>query len=216
MEQLTPSQQEIWGFILDYYRAQDSFPDYKTIQQECDITHLNSVYQYLSFLVEKNYLEKWGPGTYRIHPSKISFLYEHTGDAGIPILGRITASGMREAIEEPLGSIPIQLTNRTRDTFALEVYGPSMIGAGIDDGDFIILEKRSTLNNGEIGAIRYQGETTLKRIAREKDKLIMKPENDQFDPIVIEPDEFEDISIIGGYVGKATNRPAGWNLFLRR
>lgn len=215
MEQLTPSQQEVWNFILKHYRSQDTFPDYKTIQQECDITHLNSIYQYLSFLVEKNYLEKWGPGTYRIHPSKVSFLYENTDNSGIPILGRIAASGMKEAIEEPLGVIPIQLTNRARDIFALEVTGPSMNGAGIDDGDFILLEKRNTLNNGEIGAILYQGETSLKRISRENGKLIMKPENDQFESIVIEPGEFEDISIIGGYIGKATRQPEGWELFLQ-
>lgn len=215
MDHLTPRQQQVWDYIIRYYREEGYFPELKTIQSGLGFKHINSVHQFMSYLVDKKYLEKKDRGFYRIHPAKYHLLYENDAAEGIPILGRIAASDLREVIEESLGSIPVELTRPKEDTFALQVAGPSMTDAGIEDGDYILLEKRSMLAEGEIGAIRYQGETTLKRISRKEGKIILQPENERFDPIVIDPDEFEEVSIIGRYVGKATKEPGGWQLFLK-
>ncbi len=76
----------------------------------------------------------------------------------------------------------------------------SMKNAGIYDGDFVILMD-SDIKDGDIGAVLYNGETSLKRIYYDDNGLRLEPANDEYDDIIIEPDIFEDVRVIGKYVG---------------
>jgi repressor LexA len=216
MSQLTKAQTKIWNFLITYYSSEGHIPDYQLIQEEFGFKHHNSVYQYFQALVKKGFLKKDGQGSFKIHPSKEYYLEEQTRNS-IPILGQIAASGMQEAIEEPLGLIPVILTGkRPSKLFSLQVVGPSMSSAGIYDKDYVLLERKPELNNGEIGAIRYQGETTLKRYWRENNQIRLAPENKHFDPIVISPGEFEQVTVIGRYVGKAHTDGNQWHITIQR
>ena len=108
-----------------------------------------------------------------------------------PLVGRI-AAGM--PIERCENNETLDLTSmfgprigQRDETFALEVEGDSMRDEGILDGDFVLVQKRSTASNGErVVALLPDGETTLKTFFKEPDGSIrLQPANPEFKPIVV-------------------------------
>ncbi len=98
------------------------------------------------------------------------------------------------------------------DVLALKVEGDSMVDAGILDGDYAIIRRQNTVEEGEIAAVIINGEGTLKRWScnsqgrfgfdpNRKTSISLLPENDNFDPIEITEDEGKDVLVIGKYVG---------------
>ena len=94
------------------------------------------------------------------------------------------------------------------DVLALKVEGDSMVNAGILDGDYAIIRRQSTVEEGEIAAVIINGEGTLKRWttrhgsgADREMSISLRPENENFDPIEITEGEGKDVLVIGKYVG---------------
>ncbi len=83
--------------------------------------------------------------------------------------------------------------------FYLDVIGDSMKNIRILDGDRVYIRKQSTLNNGEVGVILIDDEATLKRVFFEEDKLILKSENELYEPMIYNVKDVSDknIKIIG-------------------
>jgi repressor LexA len=88
-------------------------------------------------------------------------------------------------------------TARRGDMFALRVDGESMRDEGILDGDYVIVEKRSTARNGDrVVALLEGGETTLKTFYREKDGMIrLQPANPEFEPIRVRDCQVQGVVI---------------------
>jgi DNA polymerase V len=84
-------------------------------------------------------------------------------------------------------------------TFYVRVSGESMKGAGIFDGDLLIVDRAATCNDGCVVVARLGDEFTLKRISRHGDKLFLRPENEEFQPIEVTEDT--DCEIWGRVVG---------------
>jgi repressor LexA len=102
----------------------------------------------------------------------------------VPIVGRVTAGLPILAVEEVQGYIPFSAQHQSgRELFALRVRGESMINAGILDGDYVIVEKTPTADDGEIVVALIEDEATVKRLYREKDCIRLQPENPTFEPI---------------------------------
>ena len=91
------------------------------------------------------------------------------------------------------------------EVFALLVQGDSMIQAGILDGDYVIIRRQDTVEEGEIAAVIINGEGTLKRWrTRSEDgtmRVSLQPANERFDPIEIAPEDGKEVLIFGKYVG---------------
>lgn len=213
MKSLTDKQSRLWEFIVEYLDDYSQFPSYAEMQEEFGYSSTNSIFQHLNALEKKNYLTKQGRGNYDIHPSKRNQL---TGFyPGIPIKGHIAAGGMHQAISENLGHLPVEIhPSKSDHYFALIVDGESMIDADIRDGDYIIIDPRPP-KDGEIGAILYNGETTLKTIRKKSDGILLQPENPAYEPISITPDEWEEITVFGTFVGKAWKSNGNWGLIFR-
>ena len=83
--------------------------------------------------------------------------------------------------------------------FCLKAKGDSMINARILDGDIVFIKKQSMVDNGEIAAVIIENEATLKRVYYypDKNKLILNPENPQYEPLVYIGDELNEIRILG-------------------
>ena len=111
--------------------------------------------------------------------------------SGVPIIGRVTAGRPILAFEQDYGTLPYQ-PNGSGEHFALEVYGDSMSGAGILDGDFVVIRKQNTALHGEIVAARLEDEATIKRFWRKQGKILLMPENPSYEPI-----EGDDCEILG-------------------
>ncbi len=198
--QLTRKQKEFFDYIIDYKKEYDVWPTYREIAEAFQYKSPNSVTQNIQALLKKGYLIKTDEDEYDIHPN----FEENLGlkkTPGIPVRGLIAAGYLQEAVEADLGRITLEtLFPNLEKMFALRVSGMSMRNAGIFDGDFVLLMD-SDIKDGDIGAVLYDGETSLKRIYYDKNGLRLEPANEEFQDIIIEPDVFEEVRIIGKYIG---------------
>ena len=92
--------------------------------------------------------------------------------------------------------LPQSITGSGEGLYALKVKGESMIDALIADGDLVIMEQTSRVENGQTAAVRLklEEETTLKRFYREGAKIRLQPENSQMDPIMCDASNVEVLS----------------------
>ena len=116
----------------------------------------------------------------------------------IPIVGKVTAGAPILATEniEDTFPIPIDYIKHNDELFILRVTGDSMINAGINDGDYAIIEKAPTAQNGEIVVALIENEATIKTFYKERNHIRLQPENDTLSPIIV-----DDCSILGKLVG---------------
>ncbi len=197
--QLTRKQKQFFDYIISYKKEHGIWPTYREIADEFDFRSPNSVTQNLQALLKKGYLVKSDENEYDLAP-------EHDPDmesepAGIPVRGLIAAGSLQEAVEANLGAITLEYLFPNLDRiFALRVSGSSMKDADIQDGDFVLLMD-DDIKNGDIGAVLYNGETSLKQIFYGKNGLQLKPANKEYQNIIIEPDVFEEVRVLGKYVG---------------
>ena len=82
-------------------------------------------------------------------------------------------------------SLDRELVKNKEATFYARVSGDSMIGAGLDDGDLLVIDRSKNPENGKIAICLVDGEFTVKRIHKKGDLLFLNPENDNFKPIEI-------------------------------
>jgi repressor LexA len=114
----------------------------------------------------------------------------------VPIVGEVAAGAPVLAQENIVGEILIEsLALRGGRHFALEVDGTSMVDAGIEPGDLIIVRQQQSAESGDIVVAMVDGEATVKRLWFAEGRVELRPENTGFKPIVLGPDD--QISIIG-------------------
>ena len=195
---LTRKQRDFLTFLRAYVEENMIWPTYREIADTFGYRSPNSVTQNLQALYKKGVLEKTDVG--------YDFARTFGGEAdpvalGIPIRGIITAGKLQEAVEANLGTIGLEtLFPNMNRMFAIRVSGQSMQGADINDGDYVLLVD-DDIPNGGIGAVLYNGETSLKRIYHGTDGLRLEPANDDYPDIHIRPDIFEEVRVLGKYVG---------------
>ena len=104
----------------------------------------------------------------------------------VPGVGKITAGMPILAVENVTDTFPIPIDFvGNSECFMLTVRGESMIEAGILDGDYILVKKQNTANNGEIVVALIEDEATVKTFYKEKDHIRLQPENSTMDPIIV-------------------------------
>ncbi len=119
----------------------------------------------------------------------------------LPIMGRIAAGQPIEAIEDGARNIavPGAMLSSGADHYALEVKGDSMIEAGINDGDVVVIREGSTAENGDIVVAMVDGyETTLKRFRRNGNAIALEPANAAYETRVFREDQ---VQVQGRLVG---------------
>ncbi|MDP9800267.1 repressor LexA [Arcanobacterium wilhelmae] len=102
----------------------------------------------------------------------------------VPLVGRIAAGGpiLSEQVVEDVFPLPRQITG-DGDLFMLEVSGDSMIDAAICDGDWVVVRRQPTAENGEIVAAMIDGESTVKALSRSGGHVWLLPRNSEYAPI---------------------------------
>lgn len=104
----------------------------------------------------------------------------------VPVIGKITAGEPILAFENVTDTFPIPLDFvGNSESFMLVVRGESMIEAGILSGDYILVRKQNTVENGEIAVALIEEEATVKTFYKEKDHIRLQPENSTMDPIIV-------------------------------
>ncbi len=201
MEQLTAKQQDFYDSLVRFFRKHLRLPSHREAAELNEFKSANSSVQYHRALAAKGYLKKDGPENYTFTSPVDVWPGGSQSASSIPVLGEITAGAMQEAIQSDLGELTFNhLFPNAENIFALRVNGMSMKELDITDGDYVLLSK-TELRSGEVGAVLYDGETTLKKIQKEDAQLRLVPANPDYDDIVIEPGESEDVRILGKYIG---------------
>lgn len=96
------------------------------------------------------------------------------------------------------------LVKKPAATFFVQVEGDSMIGAGINSGDILIVDRSREVLDGKIIVAMLDGEFTVKRIKREKDRILLVAENKNYKPVVVGPDsDFEAWGVVTYVIHKA-------------
>ncbi len=193
---LTPKQRDFLDFVSSYIQEHSEWPTYRELVEKFDFRSPNSVTQNIQALLKKGFVRRDEEGYHLVDKVK-----KFAGGFGIPIRGMITAGGLQEAVDSDLGTISMEtLFPKLDQMYALKVSGRSMIGEGIQDGDYVLLID-DDIPDGGIGAVLYNGETSLKRVYTTTEGLRLEPANDEYPDIVVEPSVFEEVSVLGRYVG---------------
>ncbi len=184
MKELTERQELVLKFITDVIKERGYPPTVREIGDQFEIT-AKGAYDHLKAIEKKGYL-KTTP-----NQSRAIELTRHKAEDGIPVrahsiplLGRVAAGVpifAEENIEEYI-PIPDDLAKKGV-LYALRVVGESMIGAGINNGDIAIIQKKETARNGEIVVAMVENEATLKTYFKESDHIRLEPSNKAFKPI---------------------------------
>lgn len=187
---LTRRQKEIWDYLDDYIASHGYAPTLEEIGAHFELSSLATVHKHLTNLERKGMIaRKWNlsRAIEITPPQKAAKAIE------LPLLGRVAAGAPIEAIEtNDALTIPEEFVRRPRNAFALRVQGESMIGEGILDGDFIVVEKRPAADNGETVVAVVNGEATVKKLYRERGgKIRLQPANPQMAPIFVKEKELE-------------------------
>lgn len=120
----------------------------------------------------------------------------------LPLLGKIAAGQPILAEEECEYYYPIE---DARADFCLRVRGDSMTGAGIKDGDIVLIRKQESVDDGEIAAVLVEDEATLKRVYISDDAVTLISENPKYKPMVYTKKQCKNIRILGKAVACHSN-----------
>ncbi len=158
-------------------------PSIREICEEVGLLSPSTVHNHVRALVDLGFLEYEGgkKRAYTIVDSTSAPRAEP-----VPIYGKVAAGQPILATQEEQDFIPVSAAVvRGREVFALTVSGESMKNAGILDGDFVIVERANTAENGEIVVALIDEEATVKRLYKENGHIRLQPENDDFEPIIV-------------------------------
>jgi len=124
--------------------------------------------------------------------------YSTSGEARIPILGYAPAGPPDLQEQQPLGEITVPRSMLPPGKYyAIKAVGDSMSGAHIPDGAIVVIRQTREPHSGEIALIRIGNETTLKRIYIFPTQIILRPENPNYKDLIITPDDFREIQVLG-------------------
>lgn len=200
MESLTKKQAEVLNFIKKYLVSKGYPPTVREIGKALNLNSPATVHTHLNKLEEKGYIKKDNFKNRTIELLVKNEL-ENTNPSiiEVPLLGKITAGSPIEAIERPdeYFSLPANLIPNKKEVFTLKVNGDSMINAGIYDRDIAIIQRQEVADNGDIVvAMTDENEVTLKRFYKAKDHIKLLPENDAYEPIIL-----NNVIILGKIIG---------------
>ncbi len=192
---LTRRQKEIWDYLAAYTAEHGYAPTLEEIGAHFGLSSLATVHKHLSNLEHKGLItRKWNLSrAIELTPPK------NTVEAvDLPLLGRVAAGAPIEAIEtDDTLTVPVDFVRRPQDAFTLRVKGESMIGEGILDGDYIVVEPRPTANNGETVVALLNGNATVKKFYRDADGTIrLQPSNPNMEPIRVSAADVEIRGIV--------------------
>ena len=205
---LTESQAKVLKTISDFIAENGYSPTAKEISEILHITQ-TSVFEQLERLEKKRYItrQKGAARTIGILGQPENEKPVRKGDAvklvKVPVIGTIAAGVPIFADENMDGEILVDESNIGKGRFfALRVRGDSMINAGINNGDLVIIKRQPLAENGDIIAALIDSDATLKRLSFSNGEVFLLPENEKYSPINVTCRE--DFRILGKMVTTVT------------
>lgn len=197
---LTPKQLRIFNLVRQWRVSKGYSPTMQELADELGVSKV-TVFEHVEALIEKGALQRDPNKARSLSVVEEAVPPDEESGLTFPLVGRIAAGMPIEKCAQDeslrLSEIFGPQTARRGDMFALRVDGESMRDEGILDGDYVIVEKRSTARNGDrVVALLDGGETTLKTFYREKDGMIrLQPANPEFEPIRVRDCQVQGVVI---------------------
>lgn len=213
---LTKKQKDLLLFIHERMSLGDIAPSFDEMREALKLKSKSGIHRLITGLVERGYLERLPHRARALEVKKLPEGYSpKSGDTSkaasqtreisnviagafrnfetISMRGRIAAGTPIEAIRDEISTIDVPASMIGKgDHYALEVDGDSMINIGIQDGDTVIIKAGDQANDGDVIVALVDGEeVTLKRLKREKGKVLLISENDKYEPRVLDPERVQ-------------------------
>ncbi len=222
---LTRKQHELLMFIHERMKESGIPPSFDEMKDALDLRSKSGIHRLITALEERGFIRRLAHRARAIEIVRLPEALERPGfsprviegdrasrppralpveAAGaleIPVMGRIAAGTPIEAISEVSHhvAVPGSMLSRAGQHYALEVRGDSMIEAGINDGDVVVIREQSTAENGDIVVALIEGqEATLKRFRRRGDMIALEAANPAYETRVLRADQ---VRVQGRLVG---------------
>ena len=190
---LTRKQQELLLFLDERISQSGVTPSFEEMKDKVGLKSKSGIHRLISALEDRGFIKKLPFKARAIEILRLPNLKQRPLDrkteitqnqvVELPIVGRIAAGLPIEAIESGENTLHVpKVLVKGSDSFILEVKGDSMIDAGINDGDFAIIKKQNTANNGDIAvALTDENEATLKRFRKRGNTIALEAANESFE-----------------------------------
>ena len=210
---LTKKQKNLLLFINKKLRSTGVSPSYEEMKESLSLKSKSGIHRLISALEERGFIKRLAhkaraleviklPETASANDIYNSFSpsvikggldeenLNNSNDTEIPVLGKIAAGTPVEAIQNEVSRIPLPANiEKDWEFFGLKVQGDSMIEAGINDGDTVIVKKADTADNGKIVvALIDDHEAMLKRIRRKGKTVALESANRNYETKIFGPD----------------------------
>ncbi|MBE6893252.1 MAG: transcriptional repressor LexA [Oscillospiraceae bacterium] len=177
----------IFNYMTDFIRENGYPPTVREICAELDIKSTSTVHRYLKEL------QADGRISIGENQNRAITIKNTTPPGTIPVLGHVAAGSPILAEEEVDEYVPF--AGDTANLFALHVHGNSMIKCGILDGDIVVVRRTPEAQNGQIVVALVEDSATVKRFYKEDGHFRLQPENDDYEPIIV-----DSVEILGKVV----------------
>ena len=211
---LTKKQKNLLLFINKKLRSSGVSPSYEEMKQSLNLKSKSGIHRLISALEERGFIKRLAHKARALEVLKLpetasaNDIYnsfspsvikggldadnktKNKNMSEVPVLGKIAAGTPIEAIQNEVSrvTLPDELT-KNGEHFGLKVSGDSMIEAGINDGDTVIVKKTSTANNGQIVvALIDDNEAMLKRIRKKGKVIALESANKRYETKIFGPD----------------------------
>lgn len=199
---LTKRQREILDYLNEFIQQHGYAPSLEEIGRRFNLSSLATVHKHLTNLQDKGFIRRaWN------RSRSVELVPTRTGGRAVelPLLGFVAAGSPIEAIDPANNesiAVPEGLIGKG-DSYVLRVKGDSMIDEQIRDGDFVIVENRKSVDNGEMVIALLGGmDVTLKKFYRENGKVRLQPANPAMQPIMVGLNDVEVQGVVVGVMRK--------------
>jgi repressor LexA len=195
-KKLTNRQQQVLDFIINYVRDVGYPPTVREIGSEFKISS-KGAYDHIIAIEKKGYIRR-DPAK----PRAIELMDFVPGRVPgsvieIPVVGKVAAGEPLLATQNIEKTILLSSDMiKTEAPFALRIKGDSMVGAGILEGDYVIVKQQRAAEQGDIVVALIDDEATVKRFYKAGDHIKLQPENPSMEPITV-----KDVTILGKVIG---------------
>ena len=193
--ELSPTQYKIFKYLRDFSSNHGYSPSVRDIGKAVDLSSTSTVHGHLTRLEKKGFIKR-DTGKSRAIEVMDADRKARTRSLTVPLVGEVTAGVPMFAEENIHEYLPLpKHVVADEDSFALKVKGESMINAGINDGDIIVVKEQNYAFDGDIVvALIEDDEATTKKYYLEGRNVRLQPENETMEPIILPA---EQVRVLG-------------------
>jgi repressor LexA len=192
---LTKRQKEIVDFLRAYRAEHGISPTQREIREKFHLSSFGTIQKHLKRLEEKGALSRQWNRSRGISPAE-----EERRGREVTLFGYVAAGRPIEPFpDEETIEVPSSLLGKG-EHFVLRVRGDSMIEDGIRDGDYVVVARRSTAQNGQTVVALVRGEATLKKYYAEGARVRLQPANASMKPLTVEAQDLTLQGVVTGLI----------------